>query len=153
MLGTGRLDGPVVTVVALFCFGGWDHPDLAMQTPVVPPVDVLEDGVLELFETARRPSRFDQFGFELLDCGPGEGVVVGVAEGADRRDDAGSGQRFAVADGEVLPGDPASVCCTSPVRVGRPRVQIASSSSSARMCPASAQPTIRREYTAIPRAR
>ena len=39
-----RFQRPVLTVVLLLDLDGWPHPDLAVQTSVVPRVDVLEQG-------------------------------------------------------------------------------------------------------------
>ncbi len=51
---------------------------------MVPPVDVLEQGVFELLNGAPRAASVDEFGFDLPDGGLGQGVVVAVADGADR---------------------------------------------------------------------
>jgi hypothetical protein len=75
-LGTGLGWCRWLSVVGGFLFGGRDEPDLAVQAAVVPPVEVFEQGVLELFDGAPRPAAVDQLGLDLPDCGLGEGVVV-----------------------------------------------------------------------------
>jgi hypothetical protein len=65
----------MLTVVLGFGFDWRSHADLGVQAAVVPPVDVLEDGELELLDRALRPMVLDQFGLELADRRLGEGVV------------------------------------------------------------------------------
>jgi hypothetical protein len=48
--------------VALVEFGGWDHADLAVESAVVEPVDVLEGGELEVVEAARGALTADELG-------------------------------------------------------------------------------------------
>lgn len=73
-----------MTVVDGFALGRWDEPDLAVQASAVPPVEVLEQGELELLDAAPRAAPVDQLGLELADRRLRQGVVVGVAAGADR---------------------------------------------------------------------
>jgi hypothetical protein len=44
-----------VTVVVVLAFGGRDQSDLAVQSSVVEPVEVLGDGDLEVVEVLPRP--------------------------------------------------------------------------------------------------
>jgi hypothetical protein len=53
-----------VTVVADLVLGGWNESDLAVQTTVVEPVDVLGDGDLEVVDVLPGSLVGDQFGFE-----------------------------------------------------------------------------------------
>jgi len=76
--------------------------DLAVDAAVVEPVDVAECGELDVVETAPRSLRVDQFPLEQAVEGLGHGVVVGVADGADRRDDVVLGEAFGVAHAEIL---------------------------------------------------
>jgi hypothetical protein len=66
-----------------------DRRDVAeglMQPVVVRPADVLHDGQLELGPGA--PDAIgDQLGLEAVDETFGHGVVVGVADRSDRRED------------------------------------------------------------------
>jgi hypothetical protein len=50
--------------------------DLAVQTPVVEPVDVLDDGDLKVVDVLPRPLVADQLGLEQRDEGLGQRVVV-----------------------------------------------------------------------------
>src|SRR5581483_6788217 len=74
----------------------------AVEAPVVEPVDPLEGGELDVVDGAPGASSSDQFGLVEADGGLGQGVVVAVASGPDRRHGAGVGEAFGVADGEVL---------------------------------------------------
>ena len=69
---------------------------------MVEPVDVLGDGDLEVVDAGPGALVADQLGLEQGVERLGQGVVVGVALGADRGDGAGLGEAFGVADGSVL---------------------------------------------------
>jgi hypothetical protein len=60
-----------LSVVGGLCFGWCEHADRGVQPVLVPPVDVLEQGVFKLFDGAPRSTTVDQFGFELADGGLG----------------------------------------------------------------------------------
>ena len=83
-----RVSGRVATVVGVLELGGWHQADLAVQAAVVEPVDVLGDGDLEAVDVLPRALVADELGLEQRVEGLGEGVVVGVAAGADRGDRA-----------------------------------------------------------------
>ena len=119
---------------------------------VVEPVDPLQGGDLDVVDVAPGALGADQLGLVSADLGLGEGVVVGVADRADRGVDAGLDEPFG--EGEEVYWLPASVWWTSPVRSVTPsrrRVQTACSrvsrTSSVVIWVAARQPTIRREYT------
>ena len=63
---------------------GRDHPDLAVQTTVVEPVDVLEGRELDVIEAAPGPP-VDQLGLVQAVEGFGERVVIRVAARARPR--------------------------------------------------------------------
>ena len=85
-----------------FGLGRRDEADGLEQAAVVEPVDPREGGELDGFEGAPRPLPADHLGLEEADHGLGEGVVVAVADAADRRRDAGLGQALGVGDRDVL---------------------------------------------------
>src|SRR5512135_3940511 len=101
-LATSLDQRPGLTVVVNLGLRGRDRADLAVEAAVVPPIDVLGDRELELLDCPPRPVPVDQFGLQLPDRGLGEGVVVGVADAADRGDRAGRGEPLGVADREIL---------------------------------------------------
>jgi hypothetical protein len=80
----------------------WDVADGLQEPPVVEPVDPLQGGVLDLVEALPGAAPADQLGLVQPDDGLGEGVVVGVAAGANRGDRAGLGEPLGVADRQVL---------------------------------------------------
>ena len=82
---------PVVVVLVL---DRWDESDLAAGPSVVEPVDVLGDGDLEVVDVLPRALVADEFGLEEGVEGLGQGVVVGVAAGADRGSGAASARRW-----------------------------------------------------------
>ena len=84
--------------------GRWDQADLAVQASVVEPVDVLGDGDLEVVDVLPRSLVPDQFGLEQRIEGLGQGMVVGVAAGADRGDRAGLGEALGLPNGDILGG-------------------------------------------------
>ena len=75
-----------------------------VQPSVVVPVDPLEGGQLDVVEPLPGPAAADQFGLEQPDVGLGQGVVQGVADGADAGCRAGGGQPLGERDGRVLTG-------------------------------------------------
>lgn len=102
-LGTGLGQRRGLSVVGGFCFGGGAHADGGVQTAIVPPVDVLEQRVFGLFNGAPGAAEVDEFGLDLPDGALGQGVIVAVADRADRGQRADAGQGIGVAD-RGLPG-------------------------------------------------
>ena len=76
--------------------------DLAVETPVVEPVDVAQGGVLDVVEALPGALGVDQLPLVETVEALGEGVVIAVAAAADRGDDVVGGQAFGVANCEVL---------------------------------------------------
>jgi hypothetical protein len=66
-----------------------------VQAVVVEPADVLDDGELEL-RSSLPDAVGDELGLEAVDEALGERVVVGVADRADRRQEAVVGQGLGV---------------------------------------------------------
>ena len=90
-------------IIALLGLGRRDVADRLEEPSVVEPVDPFKRGQLDCFEVSPRPSSVDHLGFVEAVDRLGERVVVGVADAADRRKDAGLGEAFGVADRDVLP--------------------------------------------------
>jgi len=107
-LSTGLGEGGVLTVVGGFEFGRWNVAAGLEEPAVVEPVDVAEGGQLDLLSGAPGAAGLDQFGLVQADYRFGQGVVVGVADGADRGLDAGGGQPVGERDRRILL-EPASV--------------------------------------------
>ena len=82
-------------VVALLGFSGRDVADRLEEAPRVEPVHPFEGGELDGLQRPPRTAAADDFGLEQADDGFGERVVVGIADAADRRLDAGRGLRHA----------------------------------------------------------
>ena len=76
---------------------GRNHADLAVQTPVIEPVDVFRGRDLEVVDVLPGPEVTDQFCLEQRVEGLGQGVVIRVAGGADRGDRAGLSKTLGVA--------------------------------------------------------
>jgi hypothetical protein len=72
-----------VTGVEVLVFDWWDVADLAVETPVVVPVDVLGHGDLEVVDVLPWPLVADKFGLEQRVERLGEGVVIRIALGPD----------------------------------------------------------------------
>ncbi len=83
---------------------GRDVADLAVQPPVVEPVDVLERGELDLVAGAPRSLPADQLGLVQADRGLGHRVVVAVPDAPNRRCDAVLGETLGVDDRGGLTG-------------------------------------------------
>src|SRR5450756_4887 len=75
----------------------WDVSDLGVQAAVVPPVDVLERGELDLLWRLPRPLARDELGLVEAD-GRLSQRVVGVAGSTDRRGDPGLGKTRRVSE-------------------------------------------------------
>ena len=97
---TGQIvQGGVVAGLSL----GWrDIADGSEQAAVVEPVDPFEGGELHCLEALPWPAPVDHLGLEQAVDGLGEGVVIGVADAADRGLDLGLGKTVGVAQREVL---------------------------------------------------
>jgi len=80
---------------------------------VVEPVDPFQGGVFDLVDAFSGATAADELGLVQPDDGLGQGVVIGVAAGANRGDGAGLGQALGVADGEILPTSNKDQCLTS----------------------------------------
>jgi hypothetical protein len=76
--------------------GGRDVPDWSEEAAFVEPVDPFEGGELDRFEAAPRAAPMDHLGFVEAVDGFGEGIVVTVADAADRRLDARFGQLLGI---------------------------------------------------------
>jgi len=74
------------------------------QAAVVEPVDPFECCVFDGLEAAPRASAVDDLSFEQADDRLSEGVVIAVADAADRRFDTRFCQSFGVFDGQILGG-------------------------------------------------
>jgi hypothetical protein len=73
-----------LSVVGGFRFGGRDAADGLEQTPVVVPVDPFESGKLDGLKRAPRTTPMDHFGFEQANHSFRQGIVIRVANTADR---------------------------------------------------------------------
>src|SRR5262249_44172549 len=69
---------------------------------VVEPIDPIEGGVLDIVELTPGTTVVNDLGLEQSDDRLGEGVVVRVADAADRRLDAGLLQALSVTNREIL---------------------------------------------------
>ncbi len=76
--------------------------DRFKQPTVVEPIDPFEGGVLDLVEITPGTTVVNDLGLEQSDDRLGEGVVVRVADAADRRLDAGLLQALSVTNREIL---------------------------------------------------
>jgi hypothetical protein len=89
-------------VVSLFGFS-WRHvADGLEQALVVEPVDPFQCRVFDGFEGSPRPPPTDDLGLVEAIDGLGQGVVITVADTADRGLDAGLGEALCVFDRQVL---------------------------------------------------
>ena len=79
-------------------FSGWDPAEFVEESPVVEPVDPFQGGQLQVVEAPPRPQVADEFGLVEADDRFGQGVVLGVASGSDRRDNPVLGEAFGVSD-------------------------------------------------------
>src|SRR5215213_4679606 len=89
-------------VVCGFRLGGRDVADGLEQTPVVEPVDPFKGGELDGLEGAPRTAPMDHLGLEEADHGFSQGIVVRIADTADRRVDARLGEALGVFDRDAL---------------------------------------------------
>ena len=91
-----------LAIVRRFGLGRRPVCDRLEDPAVVEPVDPLEGCELHRFEAAPRASVSNHLGLVQPDDGLREGVVIRIANAPDRLLDAGLGQAFGVADGQVL---------------------------------------------------
>ena len=87
--------------------GRRDVPDLAVQSPLVEPVDVLGDGDLDIADrrpAALRPHRWvpDALALEQRVERLGHRVVIRIAFTSNGSDGIGFGEALGVADGAIL---------------------------------------------------
>ena len=75
-------------MIASFELGGRDVAEARKEPLVVPPVDPLQDGELDLVDVTPRAAAANDLGLELTNHALGERVVVRVADGSDRGLDA-----------------------------------------------------------------
>ncbi len=83
---------------------GGTSPQAECRRRWLNPVDVGEGGQLEVVQPLPGAVVADQLGLVQPDGRFGDGVVIRVAFGPDRGEDAGVGEPFAVADRQVLGG-------------------------------------------------
>ena len=110
-------------IVLLLGFGGWDVADRFEQPPMVEPVALrlpsndaahrrnligrlrpFEGRIFDSLEAAPRATPMDGLGLVKAIDRLGQGVVVAVADAADRRFDARFSEAFGVFDRDVLGG-------------------------------------------------
>ena len=61
-MGNGLVKWPAFTIVGRFVFGRWNHADLAVESPVIEPFDVIERRPFDVFDVAPRTLAVDEFG-------------------------------------------------------------------------------------------
>lgn len=83
-----------------FCWR--DVADRLEQAAMVEPVDPFQRCELDSLEAAPGAAAMDDLGLEQTDHGLGQGIVIAVANAANRRLDTGFGQAFSVLDRHVL---------------------------------------------------
>ena len=85
----GLCEGGILTVVDGLKFSWRDVAAGLVEPPVVEPVDILKRRELDLLGGAPGPAGLDQLSLIEPDHRLGEGVVVGIADGANGSADAG----------------------------------------------------------------
>jgi site-specific recombinase XerC len=87
-----RVEGSGCSVVSGLGFGGGEHAEGGVQAPMVEPVDPGHRGELDVADVLQRAgvegAGADGLGLEQADDRLHQDVVVGVADGPDRRRDA-----------------------------------------------------------------
>ena len=97
-------------------FRGWDIADRLQQLPVVEPLHPFERGVLDGFEGPPGSASMDDLGLVEAVDRLGQGVVVAVADAADRWLDPGLGETLGIFDRDILAAaiavvnEPAPMC-------------------------------------------
>src|SRR5262249_57465400 len=94
----------LVAVVGRFVLHWGNVPKGLEEAAVVEPVDPGERGELDLLRMPPRPLRPDDLGLVEADHRFGQGIVVGVADAANRGLDAGRSEPLGVANRQVLLG-------------------------------------------------
>ena len=98
MLESSCVGWAVLSVVVGFVFGWWDVSDGFEDALVVEPVDPFEGGVFDVVESVPRFTAVNDFDLVEAVDRLGHCIVVGIADGTDRRFDAGIVKSFGVAD-------------------------------------------------------
>ena len=80
----------------------WSVPDDLEEALMVEPVDPFKRCELHRLQTSAGPSRANHLRLVQPDDRLGQGVVIRIANAPHRLLDAGLGQAFGVADGQVL---------------------------------------------------
>jgi hypothetical protein len=80
----------------------WDVSDRLEQSTMIKPVDPFQCGVFDCIDVAPGAAVVDHFGLVESDDRLREGIVVGIADAADRRFGAGFCQPFGVTDRQIL---------------------------------------------------
>ena len=75
-------------MVGGFGLGGWDVAEGREQAAIVESIDPFEGGELDGLEGASRSALVDDLGLAEAVDGLGQGIVVAVADAADRGFDA-----------------------------------------------------------------
>ena len=78
----------MLSVIGCLQIDGWDVAAVFVEAAVVEPVDPFGGGQFDLLDGAPRLSGFDQLGFVQPVDRLGQRVIVGAADGTDRRLDA-----------------------------------------------------------------
>lgn len=86
---------PALPTGGLLEFEGRSVAVLVGEPLVAEPIDVAQCGDLDLISCASQPARIDQLVLVKADEGPGCGIVLGAANGADRRCGADAGRSLA----------------------------------------------------------
>jgi hypothetical protein len=102
VLESSRVAGVLLSLVCGLELCRWDIADGLQETAVVEPVDPFQGGVLDLVDALPGAAPADQLGLVQADDRLGQGVVVGVAAGADRGDRPSLGEALGVADRQIL---------------------------------------------------
>ncbi len=91
-----------LSIVACFGLGGWNVADRFEQAPVVEPVHPFQGGELDGFQASPWAASPDHFGLVEAVDRLGQGIIVAVADAADRRFYAGGGEALGVANADIL---------------------------------------------------
>src|SRR5579863_1133046 len=95
-------ESAVLSIIQGFGLGGRDISDRFEQPAIIEPVDPFQGGELDRLDVAPGAAPVDDLGFVKTIDRLGEGVVVAVADAADRRLQPGFDQPFGVFDRNVL---------------------------------------------------
>ena len=91
-----------LAIVRRFGLGRRPVPDRLEDATVIEPVHPIERGELHRLQASPRAAGSNHLGLVQPGDGLGQGVIVRIANAPDRLLDAGLGQAFGVADGEIL---------------------------------------------------